>query len=403
LHPWNRALLPDAGSILARACAGAELLLIEADQGLYDHYPESFDIHRTVDLLTELETPVVLVIDAGNLNESITAIVKGAIHFDSRSAVCGVVLFNSSSEECRVRQERAQIRFEEETGIVCLGVIPASDVTVVDFSAPDGVNRTRVINSVELVERFIDLDRLHSIARSAPGFVVSRESLSTKSKVCRIGVTDDAAFNTMFQENLDLLRREGAELVPFSLLSDAKLPQDVRGLYLATGPVERFGAKLQENQAMRDEIRTFAQSGGAIYAEGGSLVYLGKDLTVASGKTWQMAGVIPLHSSFVERFQESAAKPVECRVVIRNRFVPEGMRIRGFQFERFALRLETALPVSVEGYSLEQVIGGPEYLREHPPTAGAIVPREKVFGSQFLLNWLTYPRLAENFIAAARS
>lgn len=401
-HPWNRSLLSETGSVLARASAGAEFLLIEADQGMYDLYPEGYGVYRTQEMLAELETPVVVVVDSEDLNEGVAAIVKGIASFDSRSFVCGVILINASSETNRAKQERALIQFEEETGIVCLGVVPKSGEKLLDFSASDGVSRTRIISSVELTERFVNLDKLQSIARAAPGFVVPKETLSAKSKVCRIGVADDAVFNTMFQENLDLLRKEGADLVPFSVLSDSHLPKDVRGIYFPTGSIERYAAELQENHSMVDEIRNFAQSGGAIYAEGAAIAYLAKELTVSGGKSYKFTGVIPLHATFVERFSEPDFRVIECRAKLRSRFLSAGSRVRGVQCDRFALRLETALPVSVEGYSLAQVVGEPDCLVEHPPTVGALIPREKVFASQFLLNWLTCPQLAENFMSAAK-
>ena len=71
----------------------------------------------------------------------------------------------------------------------------------------------------------------------------------------RIAVAKDEAFCFTYAETLDALRDAGAELVLFSPVQDAVLPENIGGLYLPGGYPELYAKTLSENKTMLASIR----------------------------------------------------------------------------------------------------------------------------------------------------
>ena len=109
----------------------------------------------------------------------------------------------------------------------------------------------------------------------------------------RIAVAKDEAFCFTYAETLDALRDAGAELVLFSPVQDAVLPENIGGLYLPGGYPELYAKTLSENKTMLASIRQAVQAGLPTAAECGGFLYLGRSLEDADGKAWPMADVLP--------------------------------------------------------------------------------------------------------------
>jgi cobyrinic acid a,c-diamide synthase len=75
---------------------------------------------------------------------------------------------------------------------------------------------------------------------------------------CRIGLAFDEAFHFYYEDNLRRLEQLGAELVRFSPLRDARLP-DVDGLYFGGGYPELHAEALSQNRAMRQDVAAFGK------------------------------------------------------------------------------------------------------------------------------------------------
>ena len=131
----------------------------------------------------------------------------------------------------------------------------------------------------EVCAEHCDLDALIGSASSSPPAAPAPVRQGQQPSV-RLGVALDAAFCFYYQDNLDLLSQAGAEIVPFSPLTEA-LP-DVDGLYLGGGYPELHAGALSRSPCTR-EIRAAAADGLPVYAECGGLLYLCERLSCGEG------------------------------------------------------------------------------------------------------------------------
>ena len=114
----------------------------------------------------------------------------------------------------------------------------------------------------DAAEASLDLDRLVALARpprlEEP--IPVMEAAAPRRRV-RVALARDPAFCFYYEDNLDLLRAEGAEIITFSPLADLALPEGVELVYLGGGYPEVFAARLAANEPMRRSLRRFHARG----------------------------------------------------------------------------------------------------------------------------------------------
>lgn len=107
-----------------------------------------------------------------------------------------------------------------------------------------------------------------------------------------IGVVRDAAFGFYYADDLLALQRAGARLVFIDALKDAKLPENLDGLFIGGGFPETQAQALEANVGLRADLAAKAGGGLPVYAECGGLMYLSRAI-VWNGERRQMVGIIP--------------------------------------------------------------------------------------------------------------
>lgn len=112
----------------------------------------------------------------------------------------------------------------------------------------------------------------------------------------RIAIAQDEAFNFYYPDTLDLLRRAGAEVVPFSPVHDSTLPEHIAGIYIGGGFPEEYAHRLSTNENMRAALARLLQQDVPCYAECGGLMYLCQSIRSASGEELPMVGAIARQS-----------------------------------------------------------------------------------------------------------
>jgi cobyrinic acid a,c-diamide synthase len=249
----------------------ADIAIVEGVMGMYDGEL------NTADLAATLGLPVVLVVDAYGMAESAGAMVKGFASFNTKAQIIGVI-FN------RVASDRHFDRLKASTqNVPVLGYLPAD----LDFKIPhrhlglfvaeeEPITKKEIDKLAKTALKYIDIDYL---VQKSKGFKDSKkynftsETHNSKSKI-KIAIAYDKAFCFYYRDNLDLLRKQGAELVFFSPLSDSRIPDDVDALYIGGGYPELYAEKLSNNRSMIESVKNCIENGMPVYAECGGFMYL---------------------------------------------------------------------------------------------------------------------------------
>lgn len=314
--------------------------IIEGAMGLFD----GLDIEgsaSTAELAKITASPVLLVVDATRITRSTAAIVMGCQHLDPEINIAGVIL----NKVARSRHERiARESIEKYCHIPVVGAIPKDAM----LSIPDRhlglVTKGEMDETEVLLEHLADvicentnISDIISLASTAPalGNIPKAEFLSLseyqKSKnACppRIGIIRDTAFSFYYPENLEALESQGAELIPFSALTQEHLPGELDALYIGGGFPEVFAEQLANNTVLRQEICSAGEGDLPIYAECGGLMYLGRSIILGEQK-YDMVGLLPLDTQMEKKPQGHGYTIMKGT---ENNLWFDQMKIRGHEF-----------------------------------------------------------------------
>lgn len=279
-----------------------QLAVIEGVMGYYDGLAGISTEASSYDLARVTKTPVVLLLDCKGKSVSLLAEIKGFLEYRPNSQIRGVILNRLSP----MLYPELKGMIQEELGIQVFGYLPVMEDCGLESRHLGLVTAKEVGNLREITERLgaqmsqtVDLDGIFAMAKEAPSLDLDSGlgkgegagSGHQPSKV-RIGIAQDKAFCFYYQDNLDLLTELGAELVPFSPLTDRQLPEKLAGLYIGGGYPELYLDRLSENRTLMEEIRGGLESGMPCIAECGGFMYLHQWISDREGKKYSMVGAI---------------------------------------------------------------------------------------------------------------
>ncbi len=278
-----------------RRAKGADISIIEGNMGLYDGVDiEGTD--STAGLARLLKSPVLLVIDCYGMTRGIAPLVNGFRDFEPDTEIAGVILNKVRGARHEKKLREAVERF---CGVPVIGALPHREemgirmrhLGLVPLREEEGL--LPVISEMRgIIAENLDLDTIIGIASSAGALPETKcEDTAIPEPFVRIGVAMDRAFTFYYPENLEALRAAGAELVPFSPISDETLPE-VDALYIGGGFPEVHMEALEKNVSMRKAVKAAAGAGMPIYAECGGLMYLCASI-IWEGLVCRMAEVFP--------------------------------------------------------------------------------------------------------------
>ncbi len=317
--------------IFSKAAQGADIAVIEGVMGLYDGYDGASDAGSTAQMAKWLGLPVLLVVDAKSMARSFAALVKGFAEFDPGLRTVGVVANNVAGERHidYLRQAMTSIDVPLLGGIPRNAEIEIPDRHLGLFTADDHVLSDPDIYALaDLVENHMDVTALLD---SLPGVPIeTAASANLPAPDVRIGVARDNAFCFYYEDNLDLLRQAGCEIVFFSPINDPEPPAGLHGLYLGGGYPELFADQLSENVSMRETIRDLCDSGMPVYGECGGFMYLCRYLITKEGASHEMAGVFSFETRMQPRLASLGYR--EIRLLSDTPIGPAGTIARGHEF-----------------------------------------------------------------------
>ena len=242
---------PDSvARILAEGSEGADIAVIEGAMGMYDGLGGGTRCSAYA-LALHTHTPIVLVVDASGSAASAAATALGFMKYRPDNTIAGVLVNRASSQRHYdlIKEAMAGI------GLTCVGWLPKD----AGLGMPD-----RHLGLVPVEERpeakcqidraasllKLDMDALQAVAGRAGDLSPMPFHYPESLKGLRVGLAKDAAFSFTYEANLIALRAMGAEIVEFSPLHDAALPEGLDALYLSGGFPEVFGEQLRANAAM---------------------------------------------------------------------------------------------------------------------------------------------------------
>lgn len=278
---------------------GADISIVEGVMGFYDGLGVNNTDYSSNDLSNKTSTPVILVVNCKGMALSVAAFIKGFLEF-SNNDIQGVILNGINVGMYHMYKEI----IEKHNDIKVLGFMPnlpeatieSRHLGLVTASEIDDL-RTKIDILAENAAKYIDLDALLAIASTAPEIHYEQYTVDNIGHT-KIAIARDKAFCFYYEDSINLLRKMGAEILPFSPLNDMVLPDDIDGIILGGGYPELYLDKLSKNSSMLDSIRNAIKKQVPVYAECGGFMYLGSSI---DGQ--KMVNAINSNSMLTDRLQ----------------------------------------------------------------------------------------------------
>ena len=273
-----------------------------------------------------LQVPVIMIIDAKGMAQSISAIVRGFYEQAKEYSInlVGIIANNVGSERhYQMLQESLQLWNLPPL----LGYLPKN----LQFKTKERqLGLTHIFKTNEKLEKqldiladtlaqHLDINKILSLTQYTKKLTQFNLIPPTPKKQ-KIGIAFDEAFCFYYSNNLKFLEHIGYELCYFSPLKDKNLPQ-VNALYFGGGYPEIYADILSQNTTMRTDIYQFAENNGQIFAECGGYMYLCsklitttensldlKELKQAKQNTYPMCNVIKATATMGNRLRSLGYK-----------------------------------------------------------------------------------------------
>lgn len=325
---------PALNALLAHQAARADLVVVEGVMGLFDGIPgkDGRSNGSSAELARHLDLPILLVVNAKGQGATAGAVLEGLVRHDPRLRFAGVVFNHVGGPVHREILADAAAA----AGLKVFGFLPRVEA----LKMPErhlGLVQAR--EHQELAQFFkdaraafidsFDLDGIQSAAGSIKEHDAALAPLIPPLGQ-RIAVAGDTAFAFAYPFHLEAWAAAGAEILPFSPLADEAPSAQADAIYLPGGYPELHAGKLAANQLFLGGLRKAAVQGTLIYGECGGYMTLGAGLVDAAGRRHEMAGLLPVETSFAQRQLHLGYR--QLILLAASPFAAANTRFRGHEF-----------------------------------------------------------------------
>ncbi|HLC15284.1 MAG TPA: cobyrinate a,c-diamide synthase [Thermodesulfovibrionia bacterium] len=318
-----------------------DFAVIEGVMGLFDGKSQAHDMPKgiyagsTAHLACVLELPVILIVDATATAQSVGAVVLGFKSYIRELNLLAGVVFNNVAGK---RHYELLLEGVMRAGIPVIGYLPKDTMLNLPerhlgLLPPEENAHLKEMRQRlgEVLDSTVNMPLLMSLTKT----VTNHEAAQVEKRKChntaiRIGIALDEAFWFYYQENFDILKKAGMELVFFSPLKEQKVPAGVNALYFGGGYPEIYAESLSGNTSMMHSIRQYAYDGGCIYAECGGFMLLTEGMYNLEGNYFEMAGLFKTRTKMSKTHLKLGYREVE--LLEDMPLGRRGERLRGHEF-----------------------------------------------------------------------
>ncbi len=274
------------------AATECDLILIEGAMGMFDGDPSS------ADLAARFGIPMAIVMDVKGMAQTAAAVATGLANYRSDINVFGLIANN-----CGTERHAELIRNALPPSLALLATLKRSETVALPERHLGLVQAEEVRDELELrfaagADWLEEAGLLAAITQLTPVTFTAAPvpAIEPSLQGVTIGIARDSAFSFIYDANLRLLRKLGAQVIFFSPLHDAILPE-VDALWLPGGYPELHAATLADNTDLHRQIQRFYRTGKPILAECGGFLYSLQTLTDLDECQHTMLGLLDGHGA----------------------------------------------------------------------------------------------------------
>ncbi|MFN3921698.1 MAG: cobyrinate a,c-diamide synthase, partial [Caldimicrobium sp.] len=264
----------------------SQIIVVEGVMGLFDGAFSTFKIAKL------LRLPILLVINAFGVGESLKYLLKGFSEAIKRAGLPFFIFLNKVSSEGHLLRLEKTLKPYKIFGYLLRNKefeLPSRHLGL--YLPEDLKIAQQIIEKLSFeLEKNVDFSLLKELEieeNSSPFMPTFLPSIPYKA----IALAYDSAFNFYYPHLLEELSKK-TKIYYFSPLKDEVIPDAAEAVYIGGGYPELFAEKLSQNKRTIKAIKKWVKEGRPLYAECGGLVFLSRALTWEN-ITYKLTNIFP--------------------------------------------------------------------------------------------------------------